>query len=276
MGRMTRVGAAAAAVVLTVGLAACGDDDDEATTDTSAEDAGGEAAAGGDVEEFCSSLLEFNTLVNESEAGNPDASEEDIKAAGEELAPLFQRVTDNAPEGASDPADELNPTVQALLEGDASEFSSDETFATYTELTDAAADPCEWQSQAVTAVDYAFEGIPASLTAGTYSFELTNQGQEQHEMIVFRKADGVTQSIEEIVELPEEESESLVEFAGAGFAPPGESSSALIELEAGEYGVVCFIPVGTTADASMEEVEEGGESGPPHFTQGMLAEFTVE
>lgn len=271
MGRMTRAGAAAAAVVLTMGLAACGDDDDDATTDTT--EAAGEQAAGGDVEEFCSSLLEFNTLVNESDAGSDDASEEEIKAAGEELVPAFAPVVDNAPEAAAGPAEELEPVLDALLEGDATEFSSDATFEAYTELTSAAAAPCEWQSQAVTAVDYAFQGVPASLAAGTYSFALANEGTEMHEMIVFRKAEGVTQSIRELVELPEEESEELVEFAGAGFAPPGATSSALIELQPGEYGMVCFIPVGTTADA---DPEAEGEGGPPHFTQGMLAEFTVE
>jgi hypothetical protein len=36
------------------------------------------------------------------------------------------------------------------------------------------------------------------------------------------------------------------------------------ELEPGEYVMVCFVSVG------------GAEDGPPHFTQGMKYEFTVE
>ena len=50
----------------------------------------------------------------------------------------------------------------------------------------------------------------------------------------------------------------------AAFAPPGEGGSTLAELSAGDYAMICFIPVG------------GGEDGPPHFTQGMIHEFTVE
>ena len=61
------------------------------------------------------------------------------------------------------------------------------------------------------------------------------------------------------------------------FAFPGSSDSRIIELEAGEYLAVCFIPVGLTPEVA-EAAESGGEEpqGPPHFTQGMRAEFTVE
>ena len=269
MGRMTRAGAAAAAVVLTIGLAACGDDDD-ASTDTTAEDAGGEATA--DPAAFCDGLVEFNGKVNEVELDD-DASEEDVKAVGEELAPLAEDMAENAPEGVADAWSDLNDTaIQPLLEGDGEAFNSDETFAAYTQVVDAAVEECEFPSVAVSAVDYAFEGVPATVPAGNVALELTNNGAEQHEMIVFRKADGVTQPIEEILNLPEEETESLVVFAGAAFAPPGESGSALAQLEPGEYAMACFIPVGTTADADPE----AGGDGPPHFTQGMLTEFTVE
>ena len=268
MGRMTRAGAAAAAVVLTIGLAACGDDDD-ASTDTTAEDAGGEATA--DPAAFCDGLVEFNGKVNEVELDD-DASEDDVKAVGEELAPLAQEIADAAPESVADAWSELNDTaIQPLLEGEGEAFNSDETFAAYTEVVDAAVDVCEFPSVAVTAVDYAFQGVPATVPAGNVAFELTNGGSEQHEMIIFRKADGVTQSIEEILELPEEESESLVVFAGAAFAPPGESGGSLTNLEPGQYGMVCFIPVGSVGDANPEEVE-----GPPHLSQGMFAEFSVE
>ena len=55
---------------------------------------------------------------------------------------------------------------------------------------------------------------------------------------------------------------------GAAFAAPDESDTTFMRLEAGRYGGACFIPQGTTHDT------EG--SGPPHFTLGMFAEFTVE
>ena len=38
--------------------------------------------------------------------------------------------------------------------------------------------------------------------------------------------------------------------------------------------IVCFLPVGATPD-NMEALESGELQGPPHFSQGMLEEFTV-
>ena len=107
---MTRT-AAAAAMVLALGLAACGDDDD-ATDATDATD----TAAGGDTAAFCDALVEFNSAV--SEVDTEGATEAEIKEIGEKLAPLFQRIADNAPDDLADTADELNGSVQPLLEGD--------------------------------------------------------------------------------------------------------------------------------------------------------------
>lgn len=60
------------------------------------------------------------------------------------------------------------------------------------------------------------------------------------------------------------------------FGEPGDDDYFVADLEEGEYIALCFIPVGLTPEAAAA-VEEGGEEpqGPPHFTQGMRAEFTV-
>ncbi|MFP5255724.1 MAG: hypothetical protein ACLGI8_07715 [Acidimicrobiia bacterium] len=260
---MRRGTAIAAAAVLALGLAACGDDEDDTDEEGAAADDGG-TAAGGDNAAFCDALVEFNSMAVNLEL-HEGSSEEEIKAAGEEIAPVFQTVADNAPEELADTAAELNESVQALLEGDSEPFNSDDTFMTYTEMAGQAVDACGFESIEVTGVDYAFEGVPATVPAGTVAFEFVNESDsEEHEMILVKKAAGVQLSWEELVELPEEESESMVEFAGATFAPPGGSSSTFAELSPGEYAMLCFIPVG------------GAEDGPPHFTQGMLQELTVE
>jgi hypothetical protein len=130
---------------------------------------------------------------------------------------------------------------------------------------------CGWESVEVTGIDYAFEGVPSTVPAGTVSFDFTNETthEEAHEFVVFKKNDGVTQSATELLQLPEEEAMTNVEFVAAAFAEPGGSDYALAEVEPGDYFVACFIPVGST-----EENPEG--SGPPHFMEGMVAEFTVE
>jgi hypothetical protein len=265
MRPMTKATAAAAAALLLLGVTACGDDDDEATTDTteaSTDDTS--APAGADTPAFCDGLVEFNGAVTNIDLGE-ESTEDDIKSAGDELAATFAPVVENAPDSVAEAAADIEGVLEQMQGGDGEAFDSDETFETYSEIVDGGVEACEFESVGVTAVDYAFEDVPESIPAGTVVFDLTNASEaEEHEMIVFSKADGVDLTFQEILELPEEESESMVEFAGAAFAPPGGQSTALATLEPGQYGMVCFIPVG------------GGEDGPPHFAQGMFKEFTVE
>lgn len=124
------------------------------------------------------------------------------------------------------------------------------------------------------AVEYSFEA-PASIPSGQVGLRLDNEGAEVHEALLLRIDDGVDLSIEELLELPEEEADSMVEFAGATLAPPGESSAFVTELQPGRYALLCFLPVGTTSlDQLFQESES--ESGPPHAFEGMFAELTVE
>ena len=110
----------------------------------------------------------------------------------------------------------------------------------------------------VTAQDYHFEGLPTSVPAGS-SLTLTNAGAELHEIILVRKNDGVTESFDELLALPEEEAFQKVTTAGVLFAAPGESASMGIDatgapapmksitlVHEGEYLAICFIPQGTT------------------------------
>ena len=238
-------------------LGACGDDDDaspttgdpssdESTTTTAAEGEGdGEQAAGdGD---FCTGYTELL-------AGDP--APEEIRA-----------LVDVAPEDAKEPLE----TIATGFEEDPEAFFDTEEFnQAFAALGDAATAECADETFEVTAVDYAFEGIPEEIPAGRIGVSFANEGTEFHEMVVFRKNDDTAESFDEIFALEDQDAaQALVSEAGATFAPPGGSSSGLFDVsEPGEYVAVCFIPVGTTPEA-----EEG--SGPPHFTQGMKAEFTV-
>ena len=56
-----------------------------------------------------------------------------------------------------------------------------------------------------TAADYAFQGVPSEVDSGVTSFEFKNGGTEVHEMVVFRINDGVTETVDELLAMPEEE-----------------------------------------------------------------------
>jgi uncharacterized cupredoxin-like copper-binding protein len=114
----------------------------------------------------------------------------------------------------------------------------------------------------ITADEYSFDGVPRTLTAGEHRFQLLNRGDEPHEMVIVRLKDGVS-SVDQVLALPEDEAMTKVEMVGQAQAAPGEKSEKLtVNLAAGRYGVLCFIPT--------------GNGGPPHFEQGMKAEFTVK
>ncbi len=130
---------------------------------------------------------------------------------------------------------------------------------------------CGFETVEVTAIDYAFDADLDSIEAGTVVFDFSNEGTELHEMALIRINDDTTESVEELLEMPEEEVETKTTFMGVSFAAPGGGDAMYADLDAGRYVVICFIPTGST---SMEDAETA--DGPPHFTHGMLREFSVE
>jgi uncharacterized cupredoxin-like copper-binding protein len=244
-------------VALVIGLAACGDDSSDSASTTE--------AASGDSTVFCDAIVQFNALATSSELG-PESSKDDITDLGKQLAPLFDKVADNAPSELQSTARQLNASaVQPLLKGDADSFSSDDSFAAYGRFLGQAVDSCDLPTQKITAVDYAFQGAPDSVDAGTVAFDLTNQSKdEDHEMVILRKAEGTTESWDQLLQLPDDQAETKTVYVASAQAAPGQSSTAVAKLTPGSYAMVCFLPVG------------GAEDGAPHFTKGMVHEFTVD
>ena len=66
---------------------------------------------------------------------------------------------------------------------------------------------------------------------------------------------------------------------GFAFAEPGATAAQTVTIgEPGDYLMVCFIPAGTTSLPSIDPNASAPPSlgtGAPHFTLGMLKEFTV-
>jgi hypothetical protein len=129
----------------------------------------------------------------------------------------------------------------------------------------------------VIAADYRFDNVPDTAAVGT-TFTMRNDGAEAHEMVIARKNAGVTTSFEELLAMPEEESSKLVTFVGQVMANPGDTAPGeLVADGPGDYLMICFFPQGWT------EVPEGTPGpdaslpiGAPHFTLGMIKEFTVQ
>ncbi|MGY2128115.1 hypothetical protein [Blastococcus sp. SYSU DS0617] len=273
-----------AALLMAAALAACGTDDDggedttaaggtettESTETTEATESGS-----GDVDAFCSAVVEAETLSSQGPPVDPEtAPPEELEAAmlefSEQLEPSLEEAEETAPEEVSEDVDTLVRQIRQVLEtGDDSMLISEEFLAADAAVDDYMIDNCGFEQIEATGVDYEYEGLPDTVPAGTVAVTFVNEGEEVHEIGLVRINEGVTRSIEELLALPEEEAMSMATFVGVAFADPGESDTTFMEMEPGRYAAVCFVPEGTA------HIDMPGE-GAPHFTLGMVGEFTVE
>lgn len=183
----------------------------------------------------------------------------------------------------------LAAVTAACGDDDESDASTTDTSATETTAADTATaeDPAGDVIE-VTAVDYGFDGLPATVPAGSVLSLTNSSDREVHELVAMALPADETRSVEEILALPEEELGALfaVQPGTVLVAPPGEGSFAAVGdgslTEPGRYVIACFIPTGADPDEFLQAAQEaeGGPpqvaGGPPHFTAGMYAELTVE
>ena len=116
--------------------------------------------------------------------------------------------------------------------------------------------------------DFAFTGVPVNLSAGRTTLKVTNQGQEPHEMTVFRLEGVSAQQALEIVTTPPggDAPAGPPPFKDAGgfqAIMPGQSGWTTLDLQAGEYIAICFVPSPANGFAS-------------HAALGMMTPFTVK
>jgi uncharacterized cupredoxin-like copper-binding protein len=234
------------------------------------------AACGGtsiEVSDFCETVVE-------AEASISSGPGDDVAGWAGQITETLTELEQAAPDEVSGAVGTITGILVPALESGSEEalFAGLESteFREASEVLDGyMTDECGWQVADVTAVDYQFETDLSGVEAGYNGFAFENAGTEMHEMALIRFNDDTTETIEELFELPEEEAFSKVTMPGASFAAPGESDTLFVDLEPGRYAIVCFLPVGATPD-DMEALESGELQGPPHFSQGMVEEFTVE
>lgn len=131
--------------------------------------------------------------------------------------------------------------------------------------------------------DFKFVNLPAATKAGKQTWAVSNKGAQLHELAIFKLAEGFSAEqaiaiLSESPATPMPSMEGTPEAIGspaaapsgpppmvdmAGFAPvsPGYSGWALLDLEAGNYLALCFVPDTAT--------------GKPHFMLGMKMAFTA-
>lgn len=212
--------------------------------------AGPAGAQAGNLAEFCAARVALDAAFS-------------TQGKAAQLA-VFGRIVSNAPAAVAPAVTEIRDAFEKKGQ---KAFGSEELAPALATADAFVYENCPGTKVPVTAIDYEFQGVPATLEPGLTNFTLTNTAPEElHEMgIVKMTAAGAAMDPEALLALPEKKQEKLLDFSTSTglFAPPGESGYTIANLEAGEYLYACFIPVG------------GKKKGAPHFTEGMYGTFTV-
>lgn len=231
--------------------------------------AGGGVDAG--IARWCRDLIGLQSSEPEVPAGASEADAQKAKQRffEDKILPGVKALRATAPDAAKESLDSI---VSLLQQQGPKAFESDAFAQHNTALNAAAITACDAKAVDVTAVDYAYNGVPTTIEAGPVGFRFANAGSEVHEMVVLRKNDNVTEPFDQIFSLPRDEAEKKVQPFGGYFARPGGRDVRIVNLAPGNYVLACFVALG-----SKPEALDAGQKpdGPPHVTRGMKREFVV-
>jgi uncharacterized cupredoxin-like copper-binding protein len=116
--------------------------------------------------------------------------------------------------------------------------------------------------------DFAFGALPGDITAGKTGLAVVNKGKEPHEMLVLKLKGVPAAQVVQALSAPPGSAPPPgpppFEWAGGyQVIMPGATGWATLDLTAGEYTLVCFIP-------------SPANQGKPHFALGMFLPFSVK
>jgi plastocyanin len=189
----------------------------------------------------------FQTALTEQESSAPPEVAASVQAAATQVRTAIQ----NRQDPFDDPTFEQN--INAI---DEHRYNS-----------------CGYTQIDVTGVEYAFEGLPETIPAGTVAIRFTDTGAEWHEIAIYRVKG--KDSVRKIVGLSEKEQRKKLEEIGGTFAMQGQTSYTIAELtKPGRYALICHLPVGSTDAQAADEAER--ENAKSHAAEGMYATITVE
>lgn len=255
-------------VLIPLGLAGCGSDEPAAEPATSTADvtATTELLVSKEVKPFCDAHLAFARGVS-----GPQSDEVDIEALAAELS------TTAPAEIADTVATFLEVAGRAASTGDDALFVSDEFRDPASEMERYVAQNCGHHVVEVSATEYGFDGVPASMASGPTVFHFVNDGEEIHEGLLFRRAEGVDgDPIELLTADPSGSSGDLEEVGVAFVGEAGDESYLTTDLEPGAYVLACFFPQGAETLDDIPTDSGTEDATTDHRSAGMVVAFDVE
>lgn len=178
---------------------------------------------------------------------------------------------------ACTPTDESDaPTTEATAESESAEAESTEAESTEAEPTEAESTEVEPTEAEPTATEAAAVGSPITITATEFEYdaparilggmteiEFVNEGEFAHGLVFARLGEGKT--TDDLLEVLADEDAPIPDWlsfpGGIGGIDPGQSATAFLDLEPGEYAIFSF------------ESSEGEDT--PDAARGMLQTIEV-
>jgi uncharacterized cupredoxin-like copper-binding protein len=246
---------------------ACGDDEK------------GPTEAKADFAAYCDASYDLETYFAEDpdvdfETATPEQVSAALATYLQGAKPLVDAVVPLAPAEIKEPIDvQVAAFNQALAGADPNEvFGTPENKAAEAEAHAFDLKNCGWGKVKVSGDEYSFSGLPGELKAGRTSIDFTNEGKELHEIVLLVKNPGVTETFDQIIELPEEQGITKVRPVAQAFAAQDEGDYVVADLAPGEYLAVCFIPQGLLSQDGPPPADDAKS----HAQLGMKKEITVK
>ncbi len=111
----------------------------------------------------------------------------------------------------------------------------------------------------VTTTDFAFQS-PDTLPAGAAKIRLVNDGAELHHLIFVKLGEHSLQELADYMKANQKMPPWAIEAGGPNSPAPGRETTATVDLDPGQYAMICMIPSG---------------DGIPHLMKGMMREVVV-
>jgi hypothetical protein len=220
-----------------------------------------------EVTAFCEAALTADKAVTKLESGGKP-KQKDVQAA--EAA--FSQAESTAPPEIAAQVQAVVAAVRTGIESGSDPFEDPAVRQAFDAMQAYRYNSCGYRQLDVTGIEYEFQGLPKTLPAGTVAIRFSDTGAEFHELAIFRVKS--KDSVKKILGMSEKEQTKRIEEISGTFAMQGQTTYAIADMsKPGRYGVVCFLPVGST---SIENAEEAGRNAKTHWEEGMYATITVE
>jgi hypothetical protein len=217
---------------------------------------------------FCDAANQADKAQAKLESGKPKRA--DLQAADTALS----AVESTAPPAIASQVQAVVATARSANQSGGDPTEIDPSFEqNFNAIQQYRYDSCGYTQLDVTGIEYEFQGLPSTVPAGPVAIRFTDTGAELHELAIYRVKG--KDSVKKIVGLSEKEQRKKLEGIGFTIAVQGQTSYTIAELtKPGRYALICHLPVGSTSEEAIEEVEKDHPKS--HAEEGMYATITVE